>query len=295
MKEIILPEMNPELVSSEIMQFIVDRVKRVDSTGCVIGLSGGIDSSLSAALARRAFENYASGLELVGYIMPSDVNNPADAEDAINFAESQGIRYGVVDISPVVESYRMSNPETFADRRALGNLRSRVRANILSTKAEIEKKTVCGTGNKDEDYGLGYYTLFGDGAVHMSPIAGLSKRLVREMALYLGLSQEQAYRVPTAGLEPGQSDFRDLGYSYLVAETVIEGRDQGFSLDELKKHPQVINLVEQGNSDYARQFGKAKFSDVGEVVDDIMYRHQGARFKFEVLSPPTPDITLQYR
>ena len=78
-----------------------------------------------------------------------------------------------------------------------------IRAVVLHTKAATENKAVIGTGNKDEDYGVAYYTLFGDGAVHLSPIGNLPKRLVREMAAYLGFD-DLSGRVSTAGLEPGQ-------------------------------------------------------------------------------------------
>jgi NAD+ synthase len=98
-----------------------------------------------------------------------------------------------------VEGFRATNPEAFDSIFHKGNMIARVRANVLSTKAATEKKIVAGTGNKDEDFGIGYYTLFGDGAVHLSPIGGLSKRLVREMASFLGLGGHIVNRVPTAG------------------------------------------------------------------------------------------------
>jgi len=81
---------------------------------------------------------------------------------------------------------------------------------------------VVGTGNKDEDFGVAYYTLFGDGAVHLSPIGNLPKRLVREMAAYLGFD-DLAGRVSMAGLEPGQTSFKDLGCDYEFAEVVLAG------------------------------------------------------------------------
>ncbi|MBI5698415.1 MAG: NAD(+) synthase, partial [Thaumarchaeota archaeon] len=298
-KRILLPMMDAELVAMEIGEFVVNEVLKHNSTGCVIGLSGGVDSTTTAAVIKRAFNRYNAEhtvdytvkhtaehagmpekkLELVGYMLPSKINDTKDTEDGIIVAERLGIRYEVQSIDAIVDAYKTTNPEAFPENcenhrnRPLwvplrftksllaywlgsisgipkientsgerytpdftrfhpvfsifeynyhkGNLMSRIRANVLSTRAATENKTVAGTGNKDEDFSIGYYTLFGDGAVHISPIGALPKRLVRQMASYLGFSN-LANRTPTAGLEPGQTDFRDLGYDYDLVEIVIE-------------------------------------------------------------------------
>ena len=165
---------------------------------------------------------------------------------------------------------------------------------MLSTKAATENKILSGTGNKDEDFGIGYYTLFGDGAVHISPIAGLPKRLVREMAAFLGLDEQIIQREPTAGLEPGQSDFKDLGYDYDVVEIIAEGLSQGFSRQELIKHQQIVPLVEEQIEQYQSTYGNVKLSSVQAVVDDVLNRHQQAKLKMKIIHPPTPQITLSY-
>jgi NAD+ synthetase len=165
---------------------------------------------------------------------------------------------------------------------------------VLSTKAATEKKILAGTGNKDEDFGIGYYTLFGDGAVHISPIAALPKRLVREMAAHLGLDKHIIYREPTAGLEPDQSDFKDLGYDYDVVELVTEGLAQGFSKEELGQHEQIVTLVESQIKQYQRTYGKTRFTSVEEIVADVLKRQQQAKRKMKILHPPTPRITLSY-
>ena len=232
MNAIKLPRINCETVCKEIGDFIIDTVKKTKSTGCIVGLSGGVDSSTTAALIKSAFDRHNAAnddtLELVGYILPSGINKMEDAKDAQILVEMLGIRFEIHSIEKIVEAFKLTNPEAFENDYHKGNLISRVRANVLSTKAATEKKSLAGTGNKDEDYGIGYYTLFGDGAVHFSPIAGLSKRLVREMGLFLGVDDAIVHRVPTAGLEPGQSDFKDLGYDYDIVELVTEGLDQGF-------------------------------------------------------------------
>jgi NAD+ synthase len=169
-----------------------------------------------------------------------------------------------------------------------------VRANVLSTKAATEHKILAGTGNRDEDFGIGYYTLFGDGAVHLSPIAGLSKRLVRRMALFLGVDETIVHRVPTAGLEPDQSDFKDLGYDYDVVELVTEGLDQGFTAGQLAAHEQVAPLVEKQIANYRSLYGEPQLDTVEKVIADIQQRHQTAIGKVKILHPPTPQISLTY-
>lgn len=298
MNAIKLPRINCETVCKEIGDFIIDTVKKTKSTGCIVGLSGGVDSSTTAALIKSAFDRHNAtdddALELVGYILPSSINKMEDAKDAQVLVKMLGIRFEIHSIEKIVEAFKLTNPEAFEKDYHKGNLISRVRSNVLSTKAATEKKSLAGTGNKDEDYGIGYYTLFGDGAVHFSPIAGLSKRLVREMGMFLGVDEAIVHRVPTAGLEPGQSDFKDLGYDYDVVELVTEGLDQGFALEQLAAHGQVAPLVKKQIEGYRSIYGNPRLDSVEGVVEDIDRRHQQALNKVKIVHPPTPKITLSY-
>jgi len=298
MTTIKLPRMNCETISGEIGDFVIASVLEVGATGCVVGLSGGVDSSTTAALINRAFARYNTQkdkkLELVGYILPTRINKKADVQDAETLVKALAIRYEIHSIERPVEAFKLTNPEAFEKNYHRGNLISRVRANVLSTKAATEQKILAGTGNRDEDFGIGYYTLFGDGAVHISPIAGLSKRLVREMALFLGVDETIVNRVPTAGLEPGQSDFKDLGYDYDVVERVTEGLEQGFTSKQLATHDQVAPLVEKQIAYYRSLYGTPQLDSVEKVIDDIHQRHQTAMGKVKIVHPPSPQITLTY-
>jgi NAD+ synthase len=301
MKKIKLAKMNPKQVCKEIGDFVIAMVTEIGSSGCVIGLSGGVDSSTTAALIKTGFDRHNSKLapqsqklELVGYILPSGVNKTQDVADAESVAIYLGIRYKTHSIENLVESFRLTNPEALESNFHKGNLISRIRANVLSTKAATENKILAGTGNRDEDFGIGYYTLFGDGAVHISPIAGLSKRLVREMAAYLGLDKQIIHREPTAGLEPGQSDFKDLGYGYDLVEIMTEGFNQGFSTEQLIKHAQILPLIEKQIEQYKSIYGSYKFTSAEAVVQDVLKRHAQAKRKMKILHPPSPQITLSY-
>ena len=291
MRKILLPQINPQEVVQEIGDFVNQQVSSVQGSGGVIGLSGGVDSTTTAAIVKQAFDK--SGYELVGYVLPSKINSQADTRDGISVAKRLGIRYEVIDIEPAINGYRATNPEAFSANYHQGNLISRVRATVLNTKGATENKSVIGTGNRDEDYGIGYYTLFGDGAVHMGPIADLSKRLVREVACSLGF-KDLAYREPSAGLEPGQTDFKDLGYSYDLVERVTEGFDQGFSREELARHEQIAPLFEQEQQQYSGLYGQRKFSSSSEMLEDIARRHEIAKSKVQVVSPPVAQVTKRY-
>ena len=288
-KEIILPSMNPEKVADEIADFVIDQIVKPGYTGGVIGLSGGIDSTASAALVKRAFDKYNeknnANLELVGYLLPSNTNDPKDTEDGQKVAEQLGIRYETISIEPVVKGYETALPKASSVDYHKGNTMSRIRANVLSTQAALEHKLLIGTGNKDEDFGIGYYTLFGDGAVHLSPIGGLPKRLVREMASFLGFDNYFVNRVPAAGLEPGQTDFGDLGYGYDVVELVTEGMEQ--DVGDLYSHPQIVEMVKP-------QLAESKYDTVKQVVNDIRKRHNVALAKAKIIHPPIAPITLNY-
>jgi len=295
MKRIRLAQMDCERVSREIGEFVIAQVQHTRTTGCVVGLSGGVDSSTTAALIQRAFDRHPdTQYGLVGYILPSILNQQDEIRDAEGVARHLGIRYEVHSIETAVEAFRSTNPEAFGSIFHKGNMISRVRANVLSTKAATENKLVAGTGNKDEDFGIGYYTLFGDGAVHLSPIGGLSKRLVRKMAGFLGFAESIVNRVPTAGLEPGQSDFKDLGYGYDVVELVCEGFEQGLAAAELSRHEQIAPLVERQIDHYRKMFGAAKFISVLQVVEDVLRRHDLAKGKMRIIHPPSPEISLFY-
>ncbi len=293
-----LATLEPEQVADEIGDFIVRQVLEMDKTGGVVGLSGGVDSTAVAALAKRAFDKHKvkfpdQPLELVGFILPSKTNDPKDVEDGLKVATRLGVRHEVISIEAIVEAFKSTNPEALGRKYHRGNLTSEIRAVVLHTKAATENKLVIGTGNKDEDYGVAYYTLFGDGAVHLSPIGNLPKRLVREMAAYLGFD-DLAGRVSTAGLEPEQTSFKDLGCDYEFVELVLDGLEQGIPADALAENSQVAAYGRQQIEKYIQWHKAPKFTSVAALVAEILKRHQIALRKTEIVNPEIAPITLRY-
>jgi NAD+ synthase len=161
-----------------IVEFIESVVEDAGAEGAVLGLSGGIDSTLTAHLAVEAL-----GTEgLHGLLMPSESNPEADKTDAERVAENLGIEYDVIDINPIVDSFVEAAPDYAADdRMALGNVRVRTRGVLNYFIANAESRVVLGTGNRSEA-ATGYFTKYGDQAVDCNPIGNLYKCQVRQLA-----------------------------------------------------------------------------------------------------------------
>jgi len=291
-KKIKLPYINPDNAIKSIGQFIIETILDANKTGGVVGLSGGVDSTVTAAITKKAFDDYnrkntKTNLELVGYMLPSFLNDPNDTIDGVNVAERLGIDYKIISLDSTVKEGNLTNPNAMKSNLHRGNFISRARANILHTDAGFYNKLVIGTGNKDEDFGVGYYTMFGDGAAHLNPIGNLHKRIVKQLASYFGFDYI-ARKTPTAGLEPGQTDFKDLGYTYEVVELVLEGICQGFSKQELYNHKQLKEIIEPW-------LLKSKFNSIDSIVNDILKKHSKVSFKQKIINPPRAQVKFEYR
>lgn len=234
-----LCEIDPAVVRREIEDFIVRKVVAAGMSGGVVGLSGGIDSSSVAYLAASAFKRYADGnaaggkLDLLGLILPSATNNPQDEADAREVADRLEIECLTIGIQPLIDRFKEVIPQALGSRYHVGNLSSEIRAVVLSRHAAARKRLILGTGNRDEDYSLGYFTKRGDGAVDISPIGSLSKRHVRILATHMGVPERIVSKAPAAGLWHGQTDEGELGFTYEFAEQVIAGHDAGLKPAEI--------------------------------------------------------------
>jgi NAD+ synthase len=270
----------PEHAAIELAEQILQWTAGTGANGAVIGLSGGIDSTTTAYLTKFAFDTYNRAnpdkkpLKLLGLMLPSKANNLKDAKDGIRVAESLGIEYKVIPIQEMADAFIQQIPEVLTDNFDIGNLYSELRAVTLSRYGAANNYRVMGTGNRDEDYILGYFTKRGDGAVDNNILGNLPKRLVRKLAAWFDnpkVPEDLVNRIPTAGLWENQTDEGELGYNYDQAEIIQNGYDEG-------KTPEQI----QGITGY----------DMG-IILDVDKRHRSTEHKRQL--PPVGQVTLEYK
>ena len=200
-------------VCEKIEKWIRERTNEAGAKGCVVGMSGGVDSSVVAVLVKRALAN-----RMLGLILPCD-SDPKDREHALMVAERFGIRTREVDLTGVYHMLVGMLPR--ADVRTRGNLKARLRMLILYYFANKNRYLVLGTGNRSELL-LGYFTKYGDGGVDLLPLGGLYKTQVIELAKYLNIPKEIIEKEPSAGLYPKQTDRRELGFSYEKLDKILQ-------------------------------------------------------------------------
>lgn len=225
----IMPDFDLQDAEKKITYFIRAYVKKSGTKGGVIGLSGGIDSAVTAYLAVKALgrEN------VLAIIMPErSLTLPEDVLDATNVANILNIEFSVVDISETLNSFIISIPEFVeGDRMATGNLKARIRMCTLYYYANMMNRIVIGTGNRTELL-LGYFTKYGDGGVDIEPLGNLFKTQVKMLARYLDVPKHIIDKPPAAGLWPGQTDEKELGLTYEeIDNALIALLDQKESLE----------------------------------------------------------------
>ena len=224
-------------------QFLKEYLENNHCDGYVLGLSGGVDSSLVAAITRKAVGKD----KLMCIMMPID-SHPSDLEDAKKVAEALDVRYIVLDGS---ESYHASLKEfekqgIELDTMSKSNLKVRIRMTLLYAYGQTHRYLVLGTDNADERY-TGYFTKYGDGAADVLPIVYLLKREVVEAAKLYGVPSSLAERVPSAGLFEGQTDEKEMGVTYFdldnylsdqkVDEKVVARIEHLHRVSEHKRNP----------------------------------------------------------
>ncbi|HEY0411089.1 MAG TPA: NAD+ synthase [Candidatus Dormibacteraeota bacterium] len=217
------------VVTEILLGFIRDEVGKVGFDRVVLGLSGGIDSALVAALAARAL----GPEQVVPVIMPYRSSSPESEADARTVASQLGLMDPlVVDISPQVDAYFDRFPD--ADRGRRGNKMARERMSVLYDLSWAHRALVIGTSNKTELL-LGYGTIHGDMAHALNPLGDLYKTQVFAMARALDLPRRVVEKPPSADLWEGQSDEQELGFQYAVVDMLLyQMVDERRTRDELR-------------------------------------------------------------
>ena len=205
-------------IAERISSWIRERVEKAGAEGVVLGMSGGIDSSVAAVLAKKAL-----GDRVLGVIMPCH-SDPTDLEHARLAAAKFGIVTECVDLTPVFDRLLETLPP--GDRMAEGNLKARLRMAVLYYFANSRNYLVVGAGNKSEIM-VGYTTKYGDGGADILPLGGLLKKQVREWARELGIPEEIIDKPPSAGLWEGQTDEGEMGITYDELDGILVAIESG--------------------------------------------------------------------
>jgi NAD+ synthase len=228
-----------------IVDFIGDYVARIGAKGVVLGLSGGIDSSLVASLACEAIDPD----KVLGIMLPVDAEkDKQNVSDARELAASLGMRNEIFELKDAVTAYDSLS----LDRVALGNLTARLRMVTLYARANQENRLVLGTGNKSELM-VGYFTKYGDGGIDLLPIGELYKANVCDLSVHIGVPNAIVKKAPSAGLWPGQTDESEMGVTYQELDSILflyleKGMREediiNWGIDEEKVH-KVLRMMKQ--------------------------------------------------
>ena len=210
-------QINPKLETENITKFIKNTLEKQGFKNLVIGVSGGIDSAVSLALAQKAIGEKKVFSFFLSY-KKQKLNHKA---------------YKTIDITNPVDS--LIKATDAQDKIAIGNIIARVRMIMLFAKAQKHQALVLGTENRSENL-LGYFTRFGDAASDIEPISHLYKTQIYQLAKYLEIPQSIILAKPTAGLWQNQTDEAEFGFSYKLADEILYCYfDKKESLENLEK------------------------------------------------------------
>jgi len=235
-----LPQIDAWKVEKFLSEFIQKQVESAGKEKVILGISGGIDSALTAALAREAL----GPRRVFGLILPYHTTPPEEARDAEHLCRMLKIRHKTIEITPMVDAYFRHFPRASLLRR--GNKMARERMSILYDWALYHNALVLGTSNRTE-LALGYFTKFGDGGADLEPIGGLFKCEVRQLAHSFSLPRMILDKPPSAGFWKGQTDEKEMGFSYDLLDRLLHLHlDKKFTSDQLVEAgfpPETVYVV----------------------------------------------------
>jgi NAD+ synthase (glutamine-hydrolysing) len=232
---------DPALAEEWLVAFIRDEMSRRRFAKVVVGVSGGVDSAVTAYLAARAL----GPQNVIGVRMPYRTSSSESSEHGQLVIDALGIESKTVDISPAVDGYLAGEPDAEAGRR--GNVMARVRMIVLFDLSAKHHAIPLGTGNKSERL-FGYFTWHADDSPPINPLGDLFKTQVWELARHLGVPGVIVSKPPTADLAVGQTDEGDIGISYAKADELLNWMLSGYNANDLIARgydPAEVHLVQR--------------------------------------------------
>lgn len=223
---------NNSLLKKHLTGFIKNQSKKIGISKAVIGLSGGIDSTVASYLAAEALGNE----NVLCVLMPYKTSSKTSITDALKVVRKLGVRCLTVEITEVVDAYLSKVNDKEISNIRKGNVMARVRMIILYDLSARENAIVIGTGNKTETL-LGYSTIYGDSACAINAIGDLYKTQIWDLAKYLKVPQSIIDKKPSADLWEGQTDENEMGLTYKKVDKYLY---QKFDLKKTK--PELLKM-----------------------------------------------------
>ncbi len=244
--------MNTSKVEEYIVQWLIDYKNQNNVNGYIIGVSGGVDSAVTSTLCAK------TGLRTLCLDMPiiQALSEHSRAKNHIKWLKEKfgsWIYSDQIDLSSVLKEFEKILPEEkikLLKTHALANTRARLRMTALYYFASLNNYVVVGTGNKVEDFGIGFYTKYGDGGVDISPIADLTKSEVYKLAKHLKILNEIIKAKPTDGLwNDNRTDEDQIGASYHEIEWAMQQKESGKKIIDFNgREKEVFEIFEKFNS-----------------------------------------------
>lgn len=222
-----MSEKNFEETITVIKEFIKTYVENSGCKNVIIGLSGGIDSAVTAILCKGALGKKRTKC----IFLPDETTPELDDKHQKLITDEFDLKCETKDITSLVKTVS-ENCIVSPNKYALANVKARVRMVLLFEYANMNDGLVCGTSNKSELL-LGYFTKYGDGGVDIMPIGDLYKTEIYQLAEYLDIPEEIINKPPTAGLLKGQTDEKDLELTYYKLDQILRGLEEKMEISKI--------------------------------------------------------------